>query len=191
MGRVTRTTGLFTQTIIDRYQRERQDAEEDGFSHDGWMDTVWGHVQASHVFGIMAMRKLGSEQFRIEVINSQKGLHAEFCVRETLSDLFPDGAPYAAKIIIFLKRSPCRECTRTLYDEYADIYQNWANNKTVYFKITFNQYYLTGAGSWGSIAAAQAAYAEVNASSDLVRRPSKNDLVPLLTIAQAQALRRH
>ncbi len=186
MGRVTRTAGLFTQTIIDRYQNERRDAEENGLPHDGWMDTVWGRVQASHVFGIMAICKLWSEEFKIEVINSQKGLHAEFCVRETLSDLFPDGAPYDAKIIIFLKRSPCRECTRTLYDEYADIYQNWSNNKTVYFKITFNQYYLTGTGSWGSIATAQAAYAEVNAHSDLVARPSKNDRVRLLTIAQAQ-----
>jgi hypothetical protein len=183
MGAVTKDAKDIAQGFITRYNDERK---EDG-DHNGWLDSAYGRVQASHVFGLLAIRDMRKNVLRQTVVNSTPRDHAEFRVRNTLFDLYPNGAASDLKVILYLKRSPCTVCTPHISSEFHQIYHRWANDNFVYFSITFHNYYTTGENCWDSPMSAQTAYNQINTNSDWVQDITTRKEKRLLTIRHYSA----
>lgn len=193
MGRTTAAVKNSVQGLIASYKQERELFGTFGLQHSGWLDTIWGPAQVSHVFGLLAIVDMNGNVHHQVIVNSTggpDGQHAEFRVSDTLAQLYPNGAPFDMKIILYLKQSPCTQCTEGLLDEYNRIYDAWANGRLVFFSITFHRYFLNGNNSWDDQDTAEDEYDQINLSSPVVS-DFNTRVKRLLTIRHYSATKRY
>ena len=141
-------------------------------------DQIFGRrINTAYVFGVLIVKDWAGNVHDTEVLESEDyHTHAEDVMINWLASKYPNGIPFASKIIFYVTKSPCRKCTAGFYDRILGLYQEISKKHPSYISIVFSEYYLSSnlsSGSnqashnmWDTIQEAQQAYRKVEEQID-------------------------
>lgn len=150
--------------------------------------TPLGLVNPAFVYGCALISDLAKNIHQTIVVDSTPAQHAEELLIDQVGGHFLEH-DYPAKILIMLKKSPCRQCAANLTGWCEEFAGQFGQTCPKYFSFTYGEFYLEGHNSWGSMEEAYRAYWDIERSSRRVTvTPGKiKPLVAIRHIAEAVA----
>ncbi|MBR0646455.1 hypothetical protein [Plastoroseomonas hellenica] len=150
--------------------------------------TPWGNVNPAFVYGCAMICDLATNNHQTIVADSTPAQHAEELLIDRVGAFFME-RNFPAKILIMLKKSPCRQCTASLVRWCGEIADAFGQNSPKYFSFTYGEFYVEGHNAWGSEEEAYRAYWEIERNSPTVNvTPGKTKpLVSIRHITEAVA----